>query len=141
MTIGTLQARKRSRDGQTIIGREATTMVTFSGSFAGNARPQTIIGLSDVPNHALNLDEVSGPQHSIDPQWNDARVTYWDVADLVAGSGPQRGYFLNEHADGDQDYGANPRGTRAHNYMANHLGGSVNVGMGSRSATIHQCHL
>jgi len=80
-------------------------MVTFSGSFAGNARLQTIIGLSDVPNHALNL-EVSGPQQSTDPQWNDARVTYWDVADLVAGSDPQRGYFLNEHADGDRDWGS-----------------------------------
>ena len=32
-------------------------------------------------------------------------VTYWGTADLVGGSGPQRGYFVDVHANGDRDIG------------------------------------
>ena len=32
-------------------------------------------------------------------------MTYWGTADLIAGNGPQRGYFVNEHSDGDRDFG------------------------------------
>ncbi len=80
-------------------------MTTVSGSFAGKARLQTAVALSDSPNHELNLVEVTGPQKSTDAKWNDAKVTYWGIADLVAGSGAQRGYFVNDHADGDRDCG------------------------------------
>jgi hypothetical protein len=80
-------------------------VVAFSGSFAGRARLQTTVGLSDVADHELMLVEIAGPQHSTDARWNDARITYWGTADLVAGSGPQRGYWVNEHADEDRDWG------------------------------------
>ncbi len=80
-------------------------MSTLSGSFAGKARLQTTVALSDSPNHELNLVEVTGSQKSTDAKWNDAKVTYWGIADFVAGSGPQRGYFVNDHADGDRDWG------------------------------------
>ncbi len=80
-------------------------MPTMSGSFAGKARLQTAVALSDSPNHELNLVEVTGAQKSTDAKWNNATVTYWGIGDLVAGSGPQRGYFVNDHADGDRDWG------------------------------------
>ncbi len=35
-------------------------MTTMSGSFAGKARLQTAVALSDSPNHELNLVEVTG---------------------------------------------------------------------------------
>jgi len=34
-----------------------------------------------------------------------ALVTYWGVSDLIAGNGMQRGYYVNEHADGGRDWG------------------------------------
>lgn len=80
-------------------------MTALSGTFTAKARLQTTISLSDVPNHELNLAEIAGTQKSTDPQWNDAHLTYWGIADLVAGSGSQRGYYVNEHADGDRDLG------------------------------------
>jgi hypothetical protein len=66
-------------------------MVASSGSFAGRARLQTTLGSSDGANHELNAVEVAGPQHSTDARWNDARITYWGTADLVAGSGRREG--------------------------------------------------
>jgi len=42
---------------------------------------------------------------SSDEKWNDATVTYWGIADLVSGSGSQRGYYVNERANGDRDWG------------------------------------
>ena len=33
------------------------------------------------------------------------RITYWGIADLHSGSGTQRGYWVNEHSDGDRDWG------------------------------------
>jgi len=53
----------------------------------------------------LQTVEIVGPQSSTDQKWNAARVTYWGVSDTVAGSGTQRGYYLNEHADGSRDWG------------------------------------
>ena len=37
--------------------------------------------------------------------WNDSKITYWGTADLIGGNGLQRGYFVNEHSDGDRDFG------------------------------------
>lgn len=53
----------------------------------------------------LQTVEISGPQSSTDPNWNAARVTYWGGSDVVAGNGTQRGYYLNERADGSRDWG------------------------------------
>jgi len=80
-------------------------MPDLSGSFSGKVTSQTTISLHDVSNHDLNLMEVTGVQKSTDDNWNNATITYWGTADLVGGSGPQHGYFVNEHADGDRDFG------------------------------------
>jgi len=53
----------------------------------------------------LQAVEIGGPQTSTDEKWNTARVTYWGVTDVVAGSGTQRGYYVNERADGSRDWG------------------------------------
>jgi hypothetical protein len=80
-------------------------MTAFSGSFVGKARLQTTLSLFDIANHELNLIEVRGLQKSTDPGWHGSTVTYWGLADLQAGSGSQRGYYVNERADGDRDWG------------------------------------
>ncbi len=80
-------------------------MAAISGKFVGKARVQTTVGLLDRPNHEFNLAEISGRQKSPDPEWDRADLTYWGTADLVDGSGPQRGYFVNVHASGDRDWG------------------------------------
>jgi len=81
------------------------TMPDCAGSFAGRATSQTIISLPDVSNHDLSLVEIRGVQKSTDQNWDNAKITYWGTADVIAGNGPQRGYFVNEHADGDRDFG------------------------------------
>ncbi len=80
-------------------------MPNLSGTFSGTATTQSTITLHDAPNHALNLLEVRGVQKSPDEKWNNSKMTYWGTADLIAGNGTQRGYFVNEHADGDRDFG------------------------------------
>jgi hypothetical protein len=80
-------------------------MPNIAGSFSGNATSQALLSARDVPNHELQLIEIVGIQRSTDPDWNNARVTYWAMTDGQAESGTQRGYFNNEHADGDRDWG------------------------------------
>ena len=77
-------------------------MQNVSGSFSGRATTQAIISPQDTPNHGLNLLEVAGVQKTSDDNWSDAKITYWGTADLVDGSGPQRGYFVNVHSNGDR---------------------------------------
>jgi hypothetical protein len=62
--------------------------------------------MPDRANHELGLVEIGGTQTSTDPHWSGAAITYWGTADLIDGSGAQRGYFLNVHAGGDQDCGS-----------------------------------
>ncbi len=80
-------------------------MPNLSGSFSGRAAAQPALVLHDVSNHDLNLIEVRGVQKSPDEKWNDCKITYWGTADLIAGSGTQSGYFVNDHPDGDRDFG------------------------------------
>src|ERR1700757_3361065 len=80
-------------------------MPNVSGSFSGRATSQSTITLQDTSNHDLNLLEVRGVQKSSDENWNNSKITYWGTADLIAGNGPQRGYFVNEHSDGERDFG------------------------------------
>ena len=80
-------------------------MPDLSGSFSGRATAQTTISLYDVANHDLNLLKVRGVQKSHDEKWNNSKMTYWGTADLIAGNGPQRGYFVDVHANGDRDIG------------------------------------
>jgi hypothetical protein len=80
-------------------------MPNLSGSFSGRATSQSTLALDDISNHDLNLLEVKGIQKSTDENWNNSKITYWGTADLIADNGPQRGYFVNEHSDGDRDFG------------------------------------
>src|SRR5213080_735019 len=80
-------------------------MPNITGSFSGRTTSQTTVSLQDTSNHDLCLMEVRGVQKSQDEKWNNAKIVYWGTADLIAGNGPQQGYFVNEHADGDRDFG------------------------------------
>ena len=80
-------------------------MPNFSGSFLGRANAQAMMAVKDVPGHELGLVEISGPQTTADALWSGATVSYWGIADLVSGSGTQRGYFINHHPNGDIDQG------------------------------------
>lgn len=80
-------------------------MAKITGTFSGRVRAQTSFALSDAANHDLGIVEVSGPEKTSDPLWNDATITYWGTADLVDGSGPQRGYWINNRPSGDADWG------------------------------------
>ena len=80
-------------------------MKHMAGSFAGKITQQSTLTLTDQPNHAMNIAEVHGTQKSSDPLWNDAKITYWGVTDLLDGKGTQRGYFDNDHAGAGRDWG------------------------------------
>jgi hypothetical protein len=53
----------------------------------------------------MSIAEVSGTQKSRDPLWDNAKVTYWGVTDVLGAKGTQRGYFDNLHADNGRDWG------------------------------------
>ena len=80
-------------------------MAEISGSFTGRATVQTSVVVPDTDNHELGLAEVEGQQKCSDPLWADTRITYWGTADLVGGNGPQGGYWINRHANGETDWG------------------------------------
>ncbi len=81
-------------------------MTKFSGSFIGKTTWEASASIPVAGNHNLGLLETRGPQTSADSKWNGAAITYYGMADLTDGSGPQRGYFHNVRADGDQDWGS-----------------------------------
>ncbi len=80
-------------------------MTEFSGSFSGRVQVLTTISVADISGHELQTVEITAPQTSTDVNWNGARVTYWGVSDLISGNGTQRGYYVNERADGSRDWG------------------------------------
>jgi hypothetical protein len=81
------------------------TMAKISGKFSGNVNWQTVVPLPHDPGHIVSLGEVSGPQDTDDPKWQDVSIQYWGAADLVNGSGKQSGHWVNNHANGDKDFG------------------------------------
>ena len=81
-------------------------MIAVSGSFSGDIRTQSVISLSDQPDHSLSVAEVSGTQSSSDPKWNNVSITYWGTTDMQGTQGTQRGYFLNNHGSAGQDRGS-----------------------------------
>lgn len=80
-------------------------MANFSGSYAGRAESQSVLIVSDVPDHTLALSIVSAVQNCTDPLWNGAVCSYCGTTDTVAGQGTQSGYYVNKRAGGDQDQG------------------------------------
>jgi len=79
-------------------------MPSMTGSFSGKVTKQQALPLADQPNHQLSIEEVSGTQKSGDPLWNDSKITYWGVTDVLDGKGTQRGYYNNVHEKG-RDWG------------------------------------
>jgi len=77
----------------------------FNGQFTGKAAVQTRIALQDIPEHEMVLSQFTGPQTVSDENWRHVKVTYWGTMDLIQGFGPTRGYFVNEHPNGDRDCG------------------------------------
>ena len=80
-------------------------MPAVTGSFSGNVKLQTAIAVSDQSGHDLSLAEIGGTQKSSDANWNNATINYWGITDVIAGQGTQRGYFVNNHGEGDRDWG------------------------------------
>ena len=80
-------------------------MSKITGSFSGRANWQTAVPLPHAPGRVMSLGEISGPQTCDDPDWEGVTITYWGSADLHNGSGPQSGHWVNNHPNGDQDYG------------------------------------
>ncbi len=87
-------------------------MPNFTGQFTGKAVEQTSIALQDIPEHELVLSQFTGPQTVSDENWKNVMVTYWGTMDLIQGFGPSRGYFVNEHPNGDRDCGTYRRPRR-----------------------------
>jgi hypothetical protein len=81
-------------------------MTKVSGSFRGKTNWQATASIPDKASHDLGVMAIAGRQASPDPNWDNASITYWGIADLTDGTGPQRGYFHNAHADGDADWGS-----------------------------------
>jgi hypothetical protein len=80
-------------------------MPNITGSFSGRVNVQASFSLRDQPNHELQTVEIAGVQRSPDPGWHDSRMVYWSTADIHSGHGVERGYFVNERAGGDRDWG------------------------------------
>ena len=80
-------------------------MPSITGSFSGKVTNQSGLPLNDQPNHQLGLGEVQGIQSSPDSLWNNSKITYWGVVDVVNGAGTQTGYFNNLHPDQGHDWG------------------------------------
>ena len=81
-------------------------MPNISGSFSARVTAQSAFTADDQPNHQLHLTEIQATQKSPDPEWNNSKVTYCSVSDLISGNGTQQGYYSNEHPNGDRDYGS-----------------------------------
>lgn len=81
-------------------------MPNISGSFTAHVTALSIFSAEDQPNHLLQLAEIQATQKSPDPDWNNSRITYCGISDLVSGNGAQHGYYANEHPNGDRDLGS-----------------------------------
>jgi len=80
-------------------------MTNMSGNFKGRSTMQTVFCLHDTADHDMSLMEIRGFHTSSDENWNQAKLTYWGTADLIQGSGPEHGYFVEDHPNGDRTWG------------------------------------
>jgi len=85
--------------------KEKDDMNHITGSFGGEITQQSTLTLTDQPNHAMNVAEVRGTQKSSDPLWNNSKIAYWGVTDLLDGKGTQHGYYDNNHGRTGRDWG------------------------------------
>ena len=77
----------------------------MTGSFTGKITQQSTLTPTDQPNHVMNIAEVHGTQKSSDPLWDNSKITYWGVTDLLNGKGTQHGYYDNNHPGSGHDWG------------------------------------
>jgi hypothetical protein len=77
----------------------------MTSHFTGQSTVQANFSLQDIPGHEMCLMEINGLQSSSDENWKDAKIHYWVTTDMIRGNGQQRGYFINEHPNGDRDCG------------------------------------
>src|ERR1039458_6608858 len=84
---------------------EEHEMPSFSGSCSAKLGSQTMMPVPGGTDHMIGVSTVSGRQISSDANWNGAHLTNWGTADTIGGNGEQRGYFRNDHPNGDSDYG------------------------------------
>ena len=80
-------------------------MTSITGSFSGKITKNSSLILTDLANHDMSIAEVSGIQASPDALWNNAKITYWGVTDLLGGKGIQHGYYNNIHGDKGREWG------------------------------------
>jgi len=80
-------------------------MANLTGTFIGHAVIQNRIVLDDIPEHEMFLTHLTGELNVAEGAWRGARMTLWGTRDLVQGFGPIRGYFRNQHPNGDCDCG------------------------------------
>jgi hypothetical protein len=104
-TVGPDRKSQNPNECRKRIPQGGKFMPNITGSFSGRTTVQSTVSLQDNANHDLSVLEVRGTQKSPDENWNNSKITYWGTTDLVNGNGPQRGYFVNEHADGSRDFG------------------------------------
>ena len=60
-------------------------MPGVTGLFSGTFTSRAFLSSRDQPNHELSLAEIAGAQKSSDPDWNDARMTFWGTRDVQSG--------------------------------------------------------
>jgi len=80
-------------------------MPNFTGNLKGTNTTQTVVSCTDTPGHHLILRAGTAHQTCSDPQFNNTRHSSWSTSDMIHGKGHERGYFLNEHANGDREGG------------------------------------
>ena len=80
-------------------------MPNFTGQLKGTSSVQTIASLNDTAGHQLMLRAGTAHQTCSDPHFNNTRHSSWSTADVTNGNGHERGYFMNEHANGDREGG------------------------------------
>ena len=62
-------------------------------------------GLKRRAMRAFSLRHNTVPSGGFNENWDNAELVYWGVLDLVEGNGTQRGYYVNQRANGDRDCG------------------------------------
>ena len=71
---------------------------------------QTVVPLgpgADPKHQLVVLGIYRATTTSSDPDFNETEIIIYQQADLVAGTGTQRAYFVRLHKNGDIDYGTN----------------------------------
>lgn len=80
-------------------------MPAFNGIFEGRCTTRCTAGVSDAPQHDLEMIIGSGTHSSEDSNWEAAQMHYWVIADTLATVGKHQGYFVIVHERGDRTYG------------------------------------